>query len=264
MERLFRLIIHPTYTLEQAWELLEASGIEILYGSEEENQAEIYANLPSTGSVSQFHWIESCSPYTLPAIDWEQQWAEHGFNYHDGHVHLDFAVYGRAESSLRLKPGAGFGDMSHPTTRLMLQFLAKYLKNQVVIDIGCGSGILTLAAVAMGSPYAYGIDIDPNALEHSKQNALLNEMDNRCKFGNPIEFNQQHLPISPLILMNMIQSEQKAAWDSLPSLHSCQGFWITSGIRQEERDEYLALTKQWGWTLLNEHQEEGWLVFYFN
>ena len=76
----------------------------------------------------------------------------------------------------RLKPGGGFGDLSHPTTRLMLRMLAQIVAKQDVIDIGCGSGILSLAAAALGSPKVYGIDIEQEAVEHSRNNAIFNNL----------------------------------------------------------------------------------------
>lgn len=263
MKNLYRLNLYPSIPLEQAWSTLEEAGIEILYGSEADEGAEIYVLIPSPEVLSSFDWIANCSPYTLPSIDWEAQWAAHGQNFRDGHVHLDFAPLGRFAPSLRLKPGAGFGDLSHPTTRLMLQLLAKHLKNHLVVDIGCGSGILTLAAAAMGAPAAYGIDIDQIALEHSYQNACLNQLDKQCTFCLPNQLTWQPTSQPLLILMNMIQSEQQVAWHSLPSLHHQIAECLTSGIRTEERKDYLELTTQWGWSLQEEQEEMGWLAFYF-
>lgn len=262
MAMLYRLSIQPDLSLEDAWSALEESGIEILYGSEEGGVAELYVHLSSPEEVSSFAWIAACSPYTLPPIDWEAQWAAHGLNFHDGCVPIDFEPLGRSAPALRLQPGAGFGDLSHPTTRLMLRMLARHAAGQIVIDIGCGSGILTLSAAALGAPKAYGIDIDPAALTHSRQNALLNHLSDQCLFCTPMEF--KLLPAPPvLILMNMIHSEQSAAWDSLPSLHHLQGDCLTSGVRKEERKEYLDKTVNWGWHLKEELEESGWLSFHF-
>jgi ribosomal protein L11 methyltransferase len=260
MTKLYRLSIHPSYSLEQAWQALDAAGIEILYGSEEERQTELFVYLFSLEPLMAFTWIIACELYTLPSIDWQAQWAVHGHNFHEGCVHIDLK---KAVSPLRLQPGSGFGDLSHPTTCLMLHLLVDYLQNQIVIDIGCGSGILTLAAAAMGTPMAYGIDIDKQALEHSRQNALLNHLERQCFFFSPLEFTWHPTAKPVLILMNMIRSEQQAAWSSLTGLHSQSGDLLTSGIRVEEREIYLDQMAQWGWFLQNEQEEMGWLAFYF-
>lgn len=263
MSTLYHLTVDPSYSLEQAWSILESSGIEILYGSEEDGKVELFAHLSSLEPLAAFEWVIACEPYTLPPIDWQAQWAAHGHNFQEGYVHVDFAAFGRSGPTLRLQPGSGFGDLSHPTTFLMVSMLAKYLHEQIVIDIGSGSGILSLAAVAMGAPIAYGIDIDTQALAHSRQNALLNHLETKCIFYTPSQFTWHPVSQPVLILMNMIRTEQLAAWSALASLHHQSGELLTSGIRTEEREIYLDQMAQWGWSLHSEQEEMGWLGFYF-
>jgi ribosomal protein L11 methyltransferase len=256
-------LLTSSSSLEESWSLLEAAGIDILYGSEEDGKVSFYVNLQSVSSLSSFHWIESALPSNLPAFDWQSQWEDHGHNYRDGYVHIGAEFLAGKAVPLRLKPGAGFGDLSHPTTRLVLKFLMQEMKEETVVDVGCGSGILALAAAALNSSHVYGIDIDPVAVQHAKENARLNQLDERCTFCLPdqLAIPSQRCPV--LILMNMIQSEQQTAWESLPMLHSRRGKCLTSGILSEERDSYLAQTAGWGWTLLDEKEESGWLAFLF-
>jgi ribosomal protein L11 methyltransferase len=263
MSSLYRLQIHPSVSLDQAWNMLELAHIDVLYGSEEEGLTELYVQAQSPSDLSSFPWIHTYTPYTPPPIDWESQWAAHGHNFHEGCVHVDLSSFTPTAPSLRLQPGPGFGDFSHPTTRLLLHLLAHHLTDQPVIDVGCGSGILTLAAAALGASFVYGIDIDQEALEHSQQNATLNELATRCSFCLPSDFNWKKVPRPILGLINMIQSEQQIAWSSLPVLHTQAGVWLTSGIRLEERDTYLTQVTQWGWILKDERQEENWLAFCF-
>ena len=76
---------------------------------------------------------------------------------------------------LRLSPGLAFGTGTHPTTRLCLTWLAEHIQgNESVIDFGCGSGILALAALVLGARTVSGIDLDPQALSSSRANAELN------------------------------------------------------------------------------------------
>lgn len=260
---LYRISIHPSVSLEKAWNTLEKAGIAILYGSEEEEKIELFAYVCSLEDLSPYQWILEYHLYTLPSIDWEEQWASHGQNFHNGYVTIDFADFNRSAPMLRLQPGSGFGDLSHPTTRLTLRSLTHYFSQQIVIDIGCGSGILTLAAARLGALKAYGIDSDLQALEHSRQNADLNHLSAACFFSTSHEFIWQPTSCSVLILMNMISSEQQVAWASLPSLHRQSAECLTSGIRIEEREKYLAQTTEWGWSLQSEQEESGWLVFYF-
>lgn len=196
-------------------------------------------------------------------IDWEKQWAEHAQNYSNGYLHLDFKQYNRSAPSIRLLAGGGFGDLSHPTTRQTLKFVAKMVGYETVVDIGCGSGILTLAAAALGAKKCYGIDIDPVALAHSEKNGRLNNISGKCHFFKPEDFTISFPPPPILIVMNMIRTEQLTAWSSLPSLHRVEAICITSGIRKDERGIYLQQTAQWGWKLIEESEEEEWMAFIF-
>ena len=263
MKQTYHLQTHCNISLEEAWNALELAGIDILYGEEEEGDIHLYVQLSSIDEITSFEWIKSYVPYTLPVIDWQAQWAAHGQNFQEGYVHVDFSHFGHLASPLRLQAGEGFGDLSHPTTRLMLQGLAKHLKQQIVIDIGCGSGILTLAALRMGASYAYGIDIDPQAVEHSQKNAELNQLQKTCRFHLSSNFQWQQTSQHLLILMNMIQSEQQIAWSSFPNLQEQVAHVLTSGIPINQRTNYLALTQQWNWSLQEEYEEAGWLAFYF-
>ncbi len=77
--------------------------------------------------------------------------------------------------AVELDPGTAFGTGLHETTRLCIRQLKKYVKeDSVVLDVGCGSGILTIIAKKLGADYCFGIDIDKEAVEASKENALKN------------------------------------------------------------------------------------------
>lgn len=263
MKNFYCFHVHPHVPFEVAWEELEEMGIELAYGSEEEPHSMIYGYSENIPCLSTLTSLASYSLAELPSIDWEAQWALHGWNFQEGMAHIQLSDFGFKNYLLKLKPGPGFGDLSHPTTRIVLNLMSKRLGDaELVVDIGCGSGILAIAAAAAGVPLVYGIDIDVQALEHSYVNACLNKLEHQCHFGLPDEFN---FPFSKrtLVVMNMILSEQKEALHALPSLSSCQAVWITSGIRVEERAAYLTLIDSWNGKCLEEHQEEEWVGFVF-
>lgn len=256
------LYIHPKISIDQAWEQLEKEGGEILYSSEEDQLNCLYGYFPNEERLTTYPFIMKWEKMKLPAIDWEAQWQAHGLNFFDGHVHVDLSQWSETHQILRLKPGPGFGDLSHPTTRLILQLMGKYVKGHPVVDIGCGSGVLTLAALAMGASVAYGIDIDPEALKHSKENAEFNGLD-QCRFLEASQFHWKDFSKPVVILMNMISSEQKVAWASLPSLHSVSGFCLISGIRQEEKASYLTHVNHMGWRFVEEKELNDWCALVF-
>lgn len=193
-------------------------------------------------------------------IDWESQWAFHGHNFQNGFVHVDLrerASFQKWEV-IKLKPGPGFGDLSHPTTRLVVWMLPRYVSKKLVVDIGCGSGVLSLCAVGCGAVFVEGVDIDPDAVLHASLNAKLNDMEHYTRFRSPESF-QHFFHSEAVVLMNMIRSEQKVAWNSLKSLHSIPGISIVSGILSSERDLYVQQCQEWNWKLIDEQEEEGWL-----
>lgn len=261
---IYCVYLQPSVSSDEAWSILEQEGIEILFGSEEEGISYLYISMDEN-KAKQKSWpfISKIEQTPLPSIDWESQWQLHGGDFHDGYVHVDLARWSSVNQILRLQPGPGFGDLSHPTTRLVLELMEAYVPEHVVVDIGCGSGVLSVAAIALGASYLYGIDIDPEALVHSKANAVLNEMDQQCTFVLPNQFVWKPSSKPIVILMNMISSEQTEAWSSLPSLHSAEGICLTSGIRTEEKQNYLRQAESWNWKLLEIKESEDWLAFAF-
>jgi len=188
-------------------------------------------------------------------VDWTAQWELHAPNFANGYAHIDLSRYGM-EGMLRLQPGGGFGDTSHPTTRLVLRMMGARVRGRTLIDIGCGSGILSLAGLIAGAKSAIGLDIEEEALQHARANAILNQL----------SYFQTSLPpliVEPLIVMNMISSEQRVAWKSHPSLHTLECPIITSGILASEREEYLDDVRYRGWHLLEEMHEDEWVAFLF-
>jgi ribosomal protein L11 methyltransferase len=87
-----------------------------------------------------------------------------------------------------LDPGLAFGTGTHPTTALCLEWLdGQDLAGKTVIDYGCGSGVLAVAALKLGAAKAYGVDIDPQALTASDENARKNGVEDRLVLGYPRE-----------------------------------------------------------------------------
>ena len=193
-------------------------------------------------------------------MNWQQQWEDFAPNFYDGLAHIDLKPLGGL--TLLLKPGAGFGDFSHPTTRLMLSMMTPLIKGKIVFDIGCGSGILGLAATLLGATKVYGIDIDKEAIKHSQENAKLNRVEKKVQFSEKLKLSW--IPNAPfVVLMNMIESEQRTAWSSLDSLYGKAALVITSGILSSQKESYLKLVKSWGLSLKEKNQEEEWSGFIF-
>jgi ribosomal protein L11 methyltransferase len=267
--------VYTETSIEEAWEELNEAGVHTLYSSEEpDGKKEIVGTIPEGFSqnafLTQSRNINMITPFDLGEIDWTAQWATHGLDFHDGYVHLELCKLGFSKENLskwhtlRLQPGPGFGDMSHPTTRLVLRMMNNSVQNRYVLDIGSGSGVLTLCAVALGASHAHGVDIDPEALVHAQQNAELNGMQGPASFDLPEKYRLPKDVDSAVILMNMIHSEQRVAWDSLSQVHHLPGECLVSGILETEREYYVKHSQGWGWHLKEEVEENGWLGFRFS
>jgi ribosomal protein L11 methyltransferase len=129
------------------------------------------------------------------------------------------------------------------------------MENETVLDIGCGSGILSLAALLMGATSAYGIDIDEGALNHARENARLNHLGKYTHFSNFLPKKKKGI-----VLINMILSEQKTVLQQIPDLPKRASLWITSGILATQKKDALAFTSKLGLTFLEEKQQGEWIA----
>ena len=94
--------------------------------------------------------------------------------------------------NLMLDPGLAFGTGNHASTFLCLQWLDQQdLRDKVVIDYGCGSGILGIAALLLGAKQVYAVDLDPQAVLSTMQNAAINKVESKIWAGLPSEFEAQ-------------------------------------------------------------------------
>ncbi|WP_340621713.1 50S ribosomal protein L11 methyltransferase [Xenorhabdus siamensis] len=111
--------------------------------------------------------------------DWEREWMDNFHPMHFGHRLWICPSWREVPDpdavNVMLDPGLAFGTGTHPTTSLCLQWLdGLALEGKTVIDFGCGSGILAIAALKLGAKHAIGIDIDPQAIQASRDNAERN------------------------------------------------------------------------------------------
>ena len=263
MSLYFALTLRKEASVDAAWQALLEEGINPLYSEEAEGELAtiVVATAVEVDWLQRFAFFEKAAPFSMN-IDWDAEWKKHCLDYQDdGYVHVNLANYGSSGEVL-LKPGPGFGDLTHPTTCAVLSMMAASVSGRHVIDIGSGSGILSLAAVAMGAKSVVGIEIDKQAILHAIENAELNGMKDKVRFAQPHEALQ--IPCDDVVvLMNMILSEQRQAWESLPWIHGIASLWLTSGLLEVNRDEYLQMTRRWGWTLVEELNDSGWLGFKF-
>jgi ribosomal protein L11 methyltransferase len=156
-----------------------------------------------------------------------------------------------------LDPGLAFGTGSHPTTRLCLEWLDENLvPGANVIDYGCGSGILSIAAAKLGAGSVVGVDIDPQALNSSRSNAALNGV--TAVF---VDAQNAHLRPADVVVANILSNPLKVLAPVLADLTRPGGSIVLSGILAPQADDVAAVYASWfemqpasfaeGWTRLS-------------
>lgn len=159
-----------------------------------------------------------------------------------------------AAVSIQLDPGLAFGTGSHPTTRLCLQWLDSNIAGgENVLDYGCGSGILAIAALKLGAGETDGVDIDAQAMIASNQNAEQNNV-----------VGQFYLPDAApsktydLVVANILTNPLKALAPLLAGRCRSGGRLVLSGILAEQAHEIVAIYNEW-FDFTSPAEHEGWV-----
>ena len=141
-----------------------------------------------------------------------------------------------------LDPGLAFGTGTHATTALCLQWLDQHPPHdKTVIDYGCGSGILAIAALKLGASNVQGIDIDPQALLASRSNAERNQVSALLA----LDCNDQHLQAVDIVLANILAGPLVELAPRLAALTAPGGHIVLSGVLQEQADTIQTCYATW-------------------
>ncbi|PRY71947.1 50S ribosomal protein L11 methyltransferase [Halomonas ventosae] len=164
--------------------------------------------------------------------------------------------------NLHLDPGLAFGTGTHPTTALCLAWLdglsvAGELQGLTVLDVGCGSGILAIAALKLGAPRATGTDIDPQALQASRDNAERNgvvDADFRLCYPEQLEPG-----VFPLVVANILAGPLVALADEIAGRVAPGGRLALSGILEGQAEAVLEAYRGQGLVMGEPEVREGWV-----
>lgn len=139
--------------------------------------------------------------------------------------------------NILLDPGLAFGTGTHPTTSMCLERLDAHPPlNETLIDYGCGSGILAIAAILLGATSATGVDLDPQALLATTDNAIKNNVSEKISTCLPADFPQQQ---TSLLLANILATPLIELAPFFAELVKSQGQIVLSGILQEQATQVL-------------------------
>lgn len=143
--------------------------------------------------------------------------------------------------NLRLDPGLAFGTGTHPTTSLCLRWLDQNIDGQTaLLDYGCGSGILAIAACMLGVKRADGVDIDPQALTATHDNAKTNLVTKKIKTFLPDDYQKQHSDTQyDLVVANILSGPLAELAPMLASHTKTGGDIVLSGILKEQAEPLI-------------------------
>lgn len=179
---------------------------------------------------------------------------------------------------IRIDPGMAFGTGTHPTTQLCLELIENYYQqfnipdpslhskiDRKVIDVGCGSGILAIAALKIGAERALGVDIDPEAIIASRDNAVLNEVDGLLELGvgslsevlaGAFSINKAGLVLANILAPVLVTLLNEGLGDLLLS----DSWLVLSGILAEQANTVVDALGKNGLILLEQKQIGDWVA----
>ena len=169
------------------------------------------------------------------------------------------------ETILRIDPGVAFGTGNHETTSLCVEKLQETVKKgDKVLDLGCGSGILSIASLLLGASAVDAVDIDPNAVKISKENAALNKFDGifRAQTGNVLEKGSEIFDFVGkgynVVVANIVADVLIRICSFIKEHTSPGAYFILSGIICERCGEVEKALKDNGFTVEEVAEKRGW------
>ncbi|NMB67217.1 MAG: 50S ribosomal protein L11 methyltransferase [Chloroflexi bacterium] len=207
---------------------------------------------------------------TIADENWMESWKKH---YHPIPIGEKLLIlpawveeYDPARIPVRIDPSMAFGTGTHPTTQLCMAMVEKYtLPGKPVIDVGCGSGILSIAALKLGASKAVGVDIDNASVKATDENAEANGVADHleCGVGSVRELRQGHFSLrrAPVVVANILAPVIIRLFDDgLADLVEHGGTLVLSGILAEQAAGVEAAGKAKGLEFVERVQQNDWVA----
>ena len=204
--------------------------------------------------------------------DWENNWKQFYKPMEIGDRLLVVPEWEQASDpervTLRLNPGLTFGTGSHATTRLCLQALDAHIHGgEKVLDLGCGSGILSIAALRLGAASAFACDIDEKCVDVAYENAALNGITRdtyTVRWGDVLHDQQLRTEMGggyDMVVANIVADVIMGLSGSVRDFLKSGGLFLCSGIIDDRAEEVLQKLKSDGWDVIEQRSSEGWFSY---
>jgi len=263
LEQGAREIAHIDLIDEELLAKDRSAGLVHVYLPPQDKPAEAVAYLTERYAAAGIAHTISTSP--CRSEDWENNWKAYFHPLPVGERLLIQPVWepeanpqGRAV--LLLEPGLAFGSGSHATTRLCMEALERCIvPGCAILDIGCGSGILAVAALLLGADNALGVDIDPMAVQNARENAARNGfVEPRARFAQG-DLTQSVAGRYHVIVSNIVADAILALAPCVRDFLEPGGVWVSSGIIDTRANEMLAALEAEGFAIEETREREGWV-----
>ena len=216
---------------------------------------------------------------SLQDADWENNWKQYYKPMEIGERLLVIPQWEQEDPKVRkaleggrvpliLEPGLTFGTGSHATTRLCLTALEQAVQGgEKVLDLGCGSGILSIAALKLGAASALAVDIDDKCLDVAYENAAMNGIGRdtyTVKVGDILSDEALRAEIGggyDVVLANIVADVIIGLAPMVRSLLGEQGVFLCSGIIDDRAEEVAQALRQAGLTILESRDADGWFAY---